>query len=164
MCSPRNKIPQIKKNLSMISEKFGKPILHDDCKGFSFPAPGEISDHDALKSCKVGYRSSSIHKANRDIDEIKLISLRNKTYQEAKTELTKINGIGDKISDCISLFSLDKLDAFPVDTWIRKAMSEQYFKNRKTSNNDIKAFANNYFGKFAGYANQYLFFHRRMLK
>ena len=138
--------------------------MHDDCKGFSFPAPGEISDHDALKSCKVGYRSSSIHKANRDIDEIKLISLRNKTYQEAKTELTKINGIGDKISDCISLFSLDKLDAFPVDTWIRKAMSEQYFKNRKTSNNDIKAFANNYFGKFAGYANQYLFFHRRMLK
>jgi hypothetical protein len=61
------------------------------------------------------------------------------------------------------LFSLDKLDAFPVDTWIRKGMTEQYLNGKKTSDNEIRAFANDYFGRFRGYANQYLFFHWRML-
>jgi N-glycosylase/DNA lyase len=163
MCSARNKIPGIKKNLSMISERFGRPILHHEHKGFSFPAPGRISDHDALRACKVGFRSKFIHEANRSIDGKRLISLRNESYKTAKAELIKIKGIGDKIADCISLFSLDKLDAFPVDTWIRKVMTEQYFSGKKPSDNRIRAFASDYLGRFRGYANQYLFFHRRML-
>ena len=164
MCSARNSIPGMKSNLSMISERFGRPILHDGHKGFSFPAPGEIADHDVLIACKVGFRSINIHEANKNINEKMLMSLRNKSYEEAKAALIKIKGIGDKIADCISLFSLNKLNAFPVDTWIKKGMTEQYFENKKTSDNEIRAFANNYFGRFSGYANQYLFFHWRMLK
>ena len=163
MCSANNSIPGMKRNLSMISERFGRPLLHDGHKGFSFPEPGEIADHDALKACKVGFRSTYIHEANKSINEKMLISLRNEGNEGAKAALIKIKGIGDKIADCISLFSLNKLGAFPVDTWISKGMTEQYFENKKTSDNEIRAFANKYFGRFRGYANQYLFFYWRML-
>lgn len=163
MCSARNKIPKIKQNLSMISKTFGSPISHQNHEGFSFPGPGRISNHDALRACKIGFRSEFIHQVNKNIDEKRLIDLRNASYEHAKSELTKIKGIGDKIADCISLFSLDKLDSFPVDTWIRKVMTEQYFGEKNASDNKIRAFASDYFGKFRGYANQYLFLYRRML-
>lgn len=164
ICSANNNIPRIRKNLSMISERFGSPILHEEHNGFSFPTPGGISDHEALRACKVGFRSRFIFEANNNIDERMLISLRDKSYEEAKAELIKINGVGEKIADCVSLFSLDKLDAFPVDVWIRRVMTEKYFSGKKTSDKEIRAFAENYFGRFRGYANQYLFFHRRMLE
>jgi N-glycosylase/DNA lyase len=163
LCSARNKIPKIKQNLSMISKTFGSPISHQGDKGFSFPKPGKISNHEALKACKVGFRSEFIHQVNKDIDEKWLIELKNASYEHAKSELTKIKGIGDKIADCIALFSLDKLDSFPIDTWIRKAMIEEYFNGENTSDNKIRDFARDYFGEFCGYANQYLFFYRRML-
>ena len=91
------------------------------------------------------------------------MDLRNASYEIAKSELTKIKGIGNKIADCICLFSLDKLDSFPIDTWIRKVMTEQYFGGKNTSDKEIGAFASDYFGKFRGYANQYLFLYRRMI-
>jgi len=163
MCSPRNKIPKIKHNLSMISKTFGSPILYEDHESFTFPDPGKILNHDALRACKTGFRSKFIHEANNSIDEKKLIDLRKTSYEHAKTELIKIKGIGDKIADCISLFSLDKLEAFPVDTWIRKIMTEQYFGGKKASDTKIRAFARDYFGVFRGYANQYLFLYRRTL-
>jgi len=160
--SARNNIDKIKKNVWIISERFGRPILHDEHKGFSFPAPGRILEHDALRTCKIGFHAKYVHEVTRSIDEKMLISLRNKSYKEAKATLMKITGIGHKIADCISLFSLDKLDAFPIDRWIRRAMTEQYFSGKKTSDNEIRAFANKHFGRFKGYASQYLFFHRRM--
>jgi len=163
MCSPRNKIPKIKHNLSMISKTFGRPILYEDHKSFTFPEPGKIVNYGALRACKTGFRSKFIHEANNSIDEKKLIDLRSTSYEHAKTELIKIKGIGDKIADCISLFSLDKLEAFPVDTWIRKIMTEQYFGGNKASDTKIRAIARDYFGIFRGYANQYLFLYRRML-
>ena len=171
MCSARNKTPRIKENLSMISKKFGSPISHQDHEGFSFPEPGRIINHDELRDCKIGFRSKFIHQLNENIDEKRLIELRNASYKEAKSELTKIKGVGDKIADCICLFSLNKLDAFPIDTWIRKAMIEQYkarieeyFEAKNVSDKKIRAFARDYFGKFRGYANQYLFMYRRTLK
>ena len=163
MCSARNTIPKIKQNLSMISKTFGTPISHQEHEGFAFPAPGRISNHDALRACKIGFRSEFIHEVNKNVDEKWLIDLRNASYECAKSELTKIKGIGDKIAGCISLFALDKLDAFPIDTWIRKAMTEQYFDGKNVSDTKIRAFASDYFGRFRGYANQYLFMYRRTL-
>jgi N-glycosylase/DNA lyase len=163
LCSARNKIPKIKQSLQMISKTFGRPISHQDHKGFSFPKPGRISNLEALRACKIGFRSEFIHQVNKDIDEKRLIALRDASYEHSKSELTKIKGIGNKIADCISLFSLDKLDSFPIDTWIRKVMTEQYFGGKNTSDNTIRAFASDYFGKFRGYANQYLFLYRRMV-
>lgn len=150
MCSARNKIPKIKQNLSMISKTFGSRISHQDYEGFSFPGPGRILNHDALRACKVGFRSEFIHQANKDIDEKRLIDLRNASYEHAKSELTKIKGIGDKIADCISLFSLDQLDSFPVDTWDQKSHDGAVFRWKKCKRQENKGFCQRLFREIPG--------------
>lgn len=172
ICSANNNIPRITSNVRQLSKAFGKRISweDEDIDGFSFPEPGSFKDHNALRACKVGFRSSFIHEANRSVDELELVALRNKSYEEAKAELIKLKGVGEKIADCVCLFSLNKLEAFPVDVWIRRVMLEQYFKGKseadlkKIKNSDIQAFARKYFGRYSGYANQFLFYYRRTQK
>jgi N-glycosylase/DNA lyase len=168
ICSANNNIPRIKKNLELISAGFGKAITHAGHSGFSFPNPGELSDHERIFFCKVGFRSRFIFQANQAVDGVWLDSLGKKNYEAARAELIGLNGVGEKIADCVCLFSLNKLEAFPVDVWIRRVMLEQYFKgrseekNKKLKNSEIGEFARGYFGKYAGYANQFLFYYRRL--
>jgi len=61
----------------------------------------------------------------------------------------------------VLLFSLDKLEAFPIDRWVRRAVGEWYFKERQPSYREVRAWAREYFGPYAGYAQQYLFQGRR---
>jgi N-glycosylase/DNA lyase len=73
------------------------------------------------------------------------------------------SGIGPKIADCIAVFSLDKLEAFPIDVWVRRALAEWYFPGEKTpTNRSLLPWAQEHFGRYAGYANQYLFHGRRL--
>jgi N-glycosylase/DNA lyase len=164
ICSANNNIPRITSNVRMISKAFGRRLSDDDVDGFAFPEPGRISNHDTLKACKVGFRSRYIHEANQSVDELELLSLKRKSYAYAKAELIRLKGVGEKIADCVCMFSLDKLEAFPVDVWIRRVMLEQYFKGRdekKITNTEIREFARKYFGRYCGYANQFLFYYRR---
>ena len=71
----------------------------------------------------------------------------------------KLNGVGAKVADCILLFSMDKLEAFPIDTWIKKVMTELY--DVKQSLKDIESCAEKRFGEYAGIAQQYLFYYMR---
>ena len=75
-------------------------------------------------------------------------------------ELTKLMGVGPKVADCVMLFSMKKLDAFPVDVWIKKIMEELYIKE-EVSLKYIEKYAKDKFGEFAGIAQQYLFFYAR---
>ncbi|MFQ6055126.1 MAG: DNA-3-methyladenine glycosylase 2 family protein, partial [Methanosarcinales archaeon] len=77
-----------------------------------------------------------------------------------KERLMSLHGVGHKIADCVLLFSLDKLEAFPVDTWIRKIMQKYYFL-KNSSDDSIRSFARSYFGKYAGYAQEYLYYYFR---
>jgi len=167
ICSANNNIPRIKKNLEMISRSFGKRIAHEAHKGFSFPNPGELSNYDKIRGCGVGFRSRFIHETNQTIEEGRLNSLKDRSYEEAREELIKLKGVGDKIADCVCMFSLEKLEAFPVDVWMRRVMLENYFKGedpKKISNNRIREFGREYFGRYCGYANQFLFYYRRLQK
>ena len=65
--------------------------------------------------------------------------------------------MGDKVADCVLLFSLDFTEAFPVDTWIKKVLQKIYFKNQMVSSKQLQDFAVNYFGRHAGYAQQFLY-------
>ena len=87
---------------------------------------------------------------------LKLNDLRRASYIHAKSELKKSDGIGDKIADCIALFSLDKLEAFPVDTHIRQALAA-WPNCPKRSYQATANWARDYFGPYAGYAGQFLF-------
>lgn len=161
ICSSNSNIPKIKTNLKLISEKFGKKISLDGYDTYTFPKPGELSSKTKLKACKVGYRAKFIYEVNKNITKSKLNALKTKNYALAKTQLIRLYGVGDKIADCVLLFSLERLNAFPVDVWVQRAMQEIYFKNKSVIKTHIREFGQNYFGEYAGYANQFLFYHRR---
>lgn len=162
ICSSASNIPRIRSKLNSLSRFFGKNQLLDDCTSFSFPLPGTINDYAKIKEAKTGFRAKYIFETNNAIDYERLNSLRSVSYQSAKDELKKFSGVGDKIADCILLFSLGFHQAFPVDTWIKKIMQLRYFNNKSVPNHTIREFGMNYFGRYAGYAQQYLFVFSRM--
>ena len=80
------------------------------------------------------------------------------SYVAAKRQLMECRGIGPKIADCIALFSLNKLEAFPVDTHIKKAATRHFFASQPPpTDRHLVTWAQAYFGVNAGYANQLLF-------
>ena len=86
------------------------------------------SNMEELREMKLGYRSRYICGAARMIAEggVDLGSLPEMEYARAREELMKLPGIGRKVADCICLFALHQMDAFPVDTHIQKALDAHY--------------------------------------
>ena len=164
--SANNQIPRIKNSISLISEEFGQYI--GSYKGrdyYSFPEPESLAatSGDYLKeNCKVGFRGKYIVNSSKMIAEgdIKLESLFNLTKDQAEEELKKLPGVGPKVSNCITLFSLKKKDSFPVDVWVKRIMEYFYFKE-DTKPSVISKFAKEKFGELGGYAQQYLFYYAR---
>ena len=83
---------------------------------------------DALKECNLGYRSKYVVRTAKSVadGEIDLDEIRHMSYGQAKEELMKLYGVGEKVADCICLFSLHHFEAFPVDTHIRQALDGYY--------------------------------------
>jgi N-glycosylase/DNA lyase len=94
-------------------------------------------------------------------------------YHNAKSELTKLFGIGNKIADCVLLFSLEKTEAFPIDIWVYRSLCQYYGwmfedssirKSKKISESEYKLVhekIHQYFGEYSGYVQQYLYYHIR---
>ncbi len=161
ICSSASNIPRIKSNLNALSKSFGKNVLLDGVSDYGFPTPGNINNYKKILNAKTGFRAKYIFEANNSININNLNSLRSLPYKIAKNELKKINGVGDKVADCVLLFSLGFTQALPVDTWIKKIMQLLYFNNVTISNEKIRDFGSNYFGDYAGYAQQFLFMFAR---
>ena len=167
-------IPMIRRMLYRLSRKFGKPLKIDGAEYFSFPSAGDINraSIDELRACGLGYRTKAIKAVADAISSRRLDfdMLKSTTYDEAKKELLKVYGVGNKIADCVLLFSLEKLDAFPIDVWIARALAAHYkwlqektFGDKLTHHQyeQLSDSARNYFGKYAGYAQQYLYYYMR---
>ena len=161
ICSSASNIPRIKSKLKALSKRFGKKVSLDGVCNYTFPAPGNINNYQEILNAKTGFRAKYIFEANNSVNIKDLNSLRKLPYKSAKNELKKINGVGDKVADCILLFSLGFNQAFPVDTWIKKTMQLLYFDNTTISNEKVREFGLDYFGTYAGYAQQYLFMFAR---
>ena len=161
ICSSASNIPRIKSKLKALSESFGKKVSLDGVHNYAFPTPGNINNYKKILNAKTGFRAKYIFEANNSVNSTNLNSLRTQSYKNAKNELKKINGVGDKVADCILLFSLGFNQAFPVDTWIKKTMQLLYFDNTTVSNEKVREFGLDYFGTYAGYAQQYLFMFAR---
>jgi len=91
------------------------------------------------------------------MDRSQLLSLRSLSYKEAREQLMSLSGVGKKVADCTLLYSLDFLEAFPMDTWIKKGLQKIYFKREKPGEKVMEEFASNHFGPYAGYAQLYLY-------
>ena len=173
ICSANNNIPQISRVVEKIADSFGAEVELDGETRRTFPSPQRIlADPDSAETLtlmKLGLKrapnilAAAIKVAERGLD---LDDLAGESYAVVKAELMKCRGVGNKIADCVSLFSLDKLDAFPVDLHIGRSLVERY--DCPLSQNSGKLtegtyrktvrWAQEHFGPYCGCAGQYLFY------
>lgn len=164
--SANNMIPRIKKSIEVISMRYGKFICEDENrKYYSFPAVEELSKatvEDLREFAKVGFRDKRIFDTVNMIlnEKIDLDSFENLETDTLREELLKFSGVGNKVADCIMLFSYKRGEVFPVDVWIKRVMEELFIKE-ETPVKKISKEADRIFGKYAGYAQQYLFYYGR---
>ena len=167
--SSNSNIQKIKNSLEKITKKFGVKVEIQNKEFFLFPKPEKLAKAsiEEIKKCGVGYRAPFIKQAAEMIfsKKIDLEYLEKLDYKEAKKNICLIPGVGNKVADCILLFSLNKLEAFPLDTWMIKILEKYYSNEFKIETKTItqKQYEIlhekivNYFGPYCGYAQQFLF-------
>jgi len=179
-CSSNTNIPMIRRMLKNLCRKFGIKREIDEKKFFTFPTTKSLAKAsiNELCSCGIGYRAKTIKSLTEKIiiGTLNIEELSRCKYDEAKEKLLGIYGIGNKLADCILLFSLEKTEAFPIDVWIARSIYSYYrallnqesfkldFKSTKLSPNKynlLSKIMRQHFGKYAGYAQQYLYYHMR---
>jgi N-glycosylase/DNA lyase len=186
VCASNTNMFMIRRMLKNLSRKYGNKVIVDGREFFTFPCAERLNKATdlELRLCGLGYRTKAVKAltesiVNSNIDIKYLLSI---NYDDAKQELLKVYGVGNKVADCILLFCLDKLDAFPIDIWITRVLywhyswlfskdkkKERQRKRRerideKITFNEYKILSKNirnYFGKYCGYAQQYLFYNIR---
>ncbi|MCW4034311.1 MAG: DNA-3-methyladenine glycosylase 2 family protein [Candidatus Bathyarchaeota archaeon] len=180
ICATYKSIPAIKTMISNISNCFGNKLRFDDKDFYTFPNPDKLAKagSEALRRCGLGFRAERVLETAKLVDsgELSLEHLKQLPYQDAKKELLALPGVGHKVADCVLLFSLDKLEAFPIDVWMKRAATNLYanhfdsvFIHRISAKGSltpkeysaIGSFAREYFGNYAGYAQEYLFHYLR---
>ena len=167
ICSATSNIPRIHQNMESISEAFGSPVSLNGWTRHTFPTPADLAEagEAELRRLGLGFRAPYVHLASVAVLEgrLDLDALIEMPYTEAKAALMERRGIGSKIADCIAVFSLEKLEAFPIDVWVRRALGEWYFPEQKTPPDRVLLeWAQERFGRYGGYAQQYLFHGRRL--
>lgn len=162
ICSSYSNIKRIKKNLNSIAEKYGEKIEFDGYTSYSFPTAAAMAGNiRKLNSCGLGYRTKYLASTAKIIDEgFNFEKIRSSSYDDAKKILTKLDGVGEKVADCILLFSLGFSEAFPVDVWMMKIMKNAQVKGHSTPKK-IAEFSRQKYGMNAGYAQQFLYHYAR---
>jgi len=170
ICSSNSSIRNIKLMLQNLCKKFGRQIEFKKRNFFTFPEVKTLANASMkeLLSCGLGFRAKYVRDAAKAVDSgrIDFHLLRRDDYKSALENLKAVSGIGNKVADCILLFSLDKLEAFPIDRWTQRILLKYYSKifhditeKSLTENkyNYLHEKILEYFGPNAGYAQQFLF-------
>ena len=180
ICATYKNIPAIKQTLLKLSRKFGSKTRFDRYCFYTFPTPAKLAKASVkeLRECGLGYRAKYVSETARAIREsdFELEGLKRISYKKARQELLNFHGVGLKVADCVSLFSLEKFEAFPVDVWMKRVIVRHYASHfqaefiRKISCQKslapseyerLSMFGRRYFGEYAGYAQEYLYHYER---
>jgi N-glycosylase/DNA lyase len=165
--SSTKQIVQIQQIIGLLCERFGTvtaiPPGHDPV--FAFPTAERLAaaSEAELRDCKMGFRAPNLLATARQIagGQIELEGLASRSVEEARERLTELPGVGPKIANCVLLFAYGFQQAFPVDVWVMKALRQLYFPKRQPRPERLRRFVATYFGRNAGYAQQYLFHYMR---
>jgi N-glycosylase/DNA lyase len=165
--SSTKQIVQIRQMISLLCERFGEPIpvLPGHARAWSFPLANRlaVAGEADLRACKLGFRAPYLLETARRLAEnpSALPSAGSASLEETRTQLMELPGVGRKIADCVLLFAYGFQEAFPIDVWVLRALSQLYFPRRRPSLRRLQTFAGTHFGPNAGYAQQYLFHYMR---
>ena len=160
--SANNGVSQIANALNNIAKKYGKKVMFNGKEYYLFPNYKDLKDVSIsdFRSCKVGFRDkylkAMVDKLNNN--EINLEEFYELDTKDALNKFMENVGIGPKVASCILLFAYQKYDVFPIDTWVKKIMKNDYgIEGEK----EIRKFAVKTYGKYSGLAIQYLFNYSR---
>jgi N-glycosylase/DNA lyase len=181
ICATYKNIQAIRHMVLNLSTKFGNRTWLDGMEFFTFPSPKKLANAtiNDLLECGLGYRAKYVKETSKQIlkNRFELNSFRKMSYTKAKKQILNFAGVGPKVADCVLLFSLGKTEAFPVDRWIERVILNHYFKElppelaqkiikrQGLANSNyarLNAFGREYFGKYAGYAQEYLYHYERI--
>ena len=180
ICSTYKNIAAIEKMLGKMSEKYGEKRLFEGKEFYLFPSVECLAEASeaGLMECGLGYRAKFVRETAQKMleEKIDLSALKSVPYMEARKKLLEFSGVGFKVADCVLLFSLEKSEAFPVDVWVKRVVLNHYashfsaemvqkmLSRNSLTNSEyqkIGEFARDYFGKYAGYAQEYLYHYER---
>lgn len=150
--SANNNIPRIKNIINRLC------LMFDD----TFPTAEQLAEVTVrqLDAIGCGYRSQYICDSAKICAETDILNrLHNARTPDAERLLMSLPGVGQKIADCVTLFSLGRLEVFPVDTWIFKSM-----RNGMETETQLRARMMNRYGEFAGYAQQFIYYYNAILR
>ncbi|MBQ7895159.1 MAG: DNA glycosylase [Oscillospiraceae bacterium] len=150
-----NNITRIKGIVERLCESFGDKLEFEGKSFYSFPSAEKLAllEADDLAVLRSGYRAPYIINAARQLSsgELDLEELIACDYAAAKKKLLSLNGVGEKVANCVVLFGLYHMEGFPIDVWIKRALKEHFPKNFDPAT----------LGPYAGLAQQYIFYHIR---
>ncbi|WP_028243959.1 DNA-3-methyladenine glycosylase 2 [Pseudobutyrivibrio ruminis] len=153
--SQNNNIPKIKKSIQTLCDRYSDGIHFPKPQVLAFIPESELMDGTAL-----GYRADYIIGISKQVVDgtldIKKIS--EMEYDEAMNNLLKIKGIGPKVANCIMLYGFHFMESYPIDTWMKKIISEDYSSYSKE---DYLKYINCSYSGFQGYVQQLQFYHKR---
>lgn len=157
--SQQNNIKRIRKCIETLCERFGEKMYvvnggdTENAAYYTFPDVQSLAgvSEAELRACNLGYRSRYIISTANSIlhGDVDLEAVKKMDYRQAREELLKLCGVGEKVADCICLFGLHHMDAFPVDTHIRKAIDKHY----------PAGFPFEKYSGYAGVMQQYIFYY-----
>jgi N-glycosylase/DNA lyase len=167
VCSSVSNIPRISRNLRAVAETYGEPVTLNGRLLHRFPDASALAagGKQGLYALGLGFRARYIAQIAITVAKggLDLAALRLAPYDEAKAVLTALPGVGEKVADCVLAFSLDKMEGFPVDRWVRRALVEWYGLEEKAPYEELRAWAQARWGESTAYAQQYLFHYRRLM-
>lgn len=152
-------IPRISKMIETLSSRYGDEIAN----GINaFPSHARLSEvsKSEMAELGLGYRAGYIRSLCEVIDGKTLSRFRKLDFESLRQELMELPGVGNKVADCVSLFGFGRLEAFPIDVWMERALARLYHK--KGSYAKLRSFASERFGEYAGYAQEYLYYNERL--
>ena len=165
ICSARASVASITKNVEALAEEYGNPVELAGETRRTFPEPELLAQagESRLWELGLGFKGPRVitaaHQVTDNLGELE--RLEEMPYLDAKRKLMEYDGIGPKIADCVCLMALGKLEAFPVDRHIRRAVEDYFSSEQKATDATMVQWAQDHFGSYAGYAGQYLFLDRR---
>ncbi|MEG1632960.1 MAG: DNA-3-methyladenine glycosylase [Oscillospiraceae bacterium] len=150
-----NNIPRIKGIVEKLCALYGEPLSFCGETLYTFPSAERIAllDESDLAPLRSGYRAEYIIAAARAVADgsFDLNAAAAMPCDEARAALKSLRGVGDKVANCAVLFGLHRMDAFPVDTWMKKALKAHFPPDFNPES----------LGEYAGLAQQYIFYHAR---
>jgi N-glycosylase/DNA lyase len=163
ICSALKQIVQIAQINAELRRALGEPadsLRPPELHAFPTASRLALASEEQLRACKLGFRARHLFVAARQVaqGDVALEKIGTLPTPDARAELMRLRGVGEKVANCVLLFAYGRLEAFPIDVWVERVLRQLYFKgSKRVKLARMVDFSRDHFGPHGGYAQQFLF-------